>query len=836
DVVATAEGNIKARCRILVTSADVMGIAISDNIPMNFGVGDRHQMEAALNPADATTSQRYINWSVISGNDLVSIDQNGIITALNAGAVTVRAKLKNPPENLDAKKRYADFSFNILGNSTTEVFKTKLITMNGEGYGLQEVLNPDYDGEYTLETDKGTLSGTPTRYLSINYGGTNTVTANITAKSNGVEVDTLQIVFKQIFFLNSDIWSILDDGSEKPYLTLNSAGIYIDVKSKLSNVTLASSDESIASIDNGYLVAHSVGEATVSAFSGTIIESFVIKVLPPIYEVNLYYSNAEDDKGVAMTRTFGRKTFSNGALSNNLLFEVGSIYTVVGGENKILSAPSDIANYFYLLDFELDSSSQGNGFSITGNGLLTVGSSNNASVKLKARYPLYESIEISSTYNIKLIENGVNIGVISKAQREQWANQNKTAREIEDIINNVTLEGFDFVNAQAKAQYDATGVNDDFAIVLHSGLIMNNTEKSLYCSLYGNGNILRQTREDVEAFWDGVSTETYATLKVVVDNVTIENAIIRAARALNEGESLYDYIHGGNGIVVDGRDKYFQNGVENVERLKNININYVIVENAYYCIYAAAADVNIRGAIIRNSGAQSLYINTSVQDIGSGAEKKTMNAMVNLTNCVFSNAINMSIGIITEDLDASYDADETVMVDGQSVTRPKYVSYFENVTQSVLHIQGFCEIYNWKKSSELDFTFVSEYGIDGDWVGSIVRNLIDNDWDTLSGMLKGVDLNQFMCEVDGVKYYQLAIGNVGVHYPMSGYIPEEDKNAIGLTGVVSMDISSFSYMAKGMHIRYPLQFCCYDTKNPAVSPTDKCIVDSTLFTRMMSEV
>ncbi|HKL94337.1 MAG TPA: Ig-like domain-containing protein, partial [Clostridia bacterium] len=47
DVVATAEGNIKARCRILVTSADVMGIAISDNIPMNFGVGDRHQMEAA---------------------------------------------------------------------------------------------------------------------------------------------------------------------------------------------------------------------------------------------------------------------------------------------------------------------------------------------------------------------------------------------------------------------------------------------------------------------------------------------------------------------------------------------------------------------------------------------------------------------------------------------------------------------------------------------------------------------------------------------------------------------------------------------------------------------
>jgi len=99
DVVATAEGNIKARCRILVTSSDVMGISITDNIPMSFAVGERTQLEATLNPADAETSQRYITWSIVSGNS-VEIDQNGIITAKSAGDVTVRATLKNPPENL----------------------------------------------------------------------------------------------------------------------------------------------------------------------------------------------------------------------------------------------------------------------------------------------------------------------------------------------------------------------------------------------------------------------------------------------------------------------------------------------------------------------------------------------------------------------------------------------------------------------------------------------------------------------------------------------------------------------------------------------------------------
>ena len=725
-----------------------------------------------------------------------------------------------------------------MNRADTEVFNTDMFTINGSGYDLRDITNDLYENlaSITYETSVGSISSN--RYLSIDYAENNTVTATITGKVDGVEVGTVDIVFKKISFRNSDLWSRLA-GEDKVYLTLSSAGIYIDVMSELDDVTISSSNENIAKIENNYLVAKSVGEAIISATSGNLTENFVVKVLPPIYEIDLVYDNVDDDMGVQMTRVFGSKTYiaeNGGSLTNTLSFEINSIYTVVNGVNAIVTSTADIAEYYYLLDWELDSLSKSKGFSISENGMLTIGAADKASVKLKAKYPLYESVEISTVYNAKFIEDGVNVGVVTKAQRNQWADENKTTREIEDIINADTLAGFDYVNAQAKAQYDATGDNDDYAIVLHSGVIMNKVDKDLYCSLYGNGNTLRQTREDAtynEAFF---GAEDCATLKVVVDNITIQNAIIRAAKALEEGQSLFDYRYSGNGIVVDGREKYFKNSAPGADRLKNININFVIVENAYYCVFLAAADVNINGAIIRNSGAQSLYINTSVQDVGTGTNKRIMNAVVNLKNSVFSNAINMSIGIITEDLDESYDILETVIVDGQSVSRPKYITYFESVSESTVHIDGFCEIYNWKTSKELDFSFVAEYGIDSDMIGGMVRSLIDDNWDTMATLLNGINIGQFMClNNEGVAEYQLAIGNIGVHYPMSGKIPEADLKAVGLTGFVEMDISNFAkYAPDANTLQYPLEFYCYDVTNPTIGPDDECFVNSAMFKRMIN--
>lgn len=834
DIVATAEGNIKARCRIIVTSSDVMGISILNNIPEDFSVGDRLVMEATLFPADAETAQRYLNWTV--EGDAVSVDKNGILTAVKSGQAKVRATLKNPPAKLALNKRYAEITVNVLNAPDSQALTTEsLIFTGGNSYNLDNLINPVYTLKniVTFEADEGTIS--ETHFLTVDFDeGENEKTVTVRARASGVLVGTTSLTFKKINFKNSDLWAKLE-GGKKVYLTLSSAGIFAELETSLPNVAVSSSDTSVAALVDGYLVAKSVGETTLLATNGTITEEITVAVLPPIYAVNMVFDKADDEMGVEMTRVFGKKTYENGTLLSSLNFEIDSIYTVQNGENKILTALSDIQNYMYLLDFKLDSSAIARGFSLSNSGSLTMGEGDKATVKAAAKYPLYQSIEISASYDLKFIENGVNIGIVSKAQKEQWISENKTQREQEDLVNVVSLAGFDYVNNLTKTQYDSTGLNNGYSIVLHSGIVMNKVDKKLYCSLFGNGKTLRQTREDAPDSVAFYGAKDFATLKIVVDNITVKNVVVRAAKKLAEGQSLYDYRFAGNGIIVDGREKYFPNGVANAEKLKNITISYVIAENAYYCVFVSAADVNLTGAIIRNSGAQSLYINTSVQDIGTGQSKKLMNSVVNMKNCVFSNAINMSIGIITEDLDPSYDEDETVMVDGVSVTRPKYVSYFENVTQSVLNIEGFCDIYNWKTAKELDFSFVSEYGIDGDFVGSFIRSLLEDEgsWETITSMLKGIDIGAFMCrDSSGEANFQLAIGNVGVHYPQSGYIPEESKINAGLTGVVSMDISGFGSLAPGSQIKYPVDFYCYDVANPKVGPDDTFSADKELFLLM----
>jgi len=836
DVVATASGNIKARAKILVTSSDVLGISIAQNVPETFSVGDRLKLEAALYPADVETSQRYLLWEVVSG-DAVTVDQNGIITAQNSGAAVVRASLKNPPASLAQEKRSSQITVNVQNKPQNVVFNASALTHVGESISLLSLVNDAYADKniLTFETTAGEIAG---NILSVDLGDDeNQITATVKAKAGLEEVGAVEITFKRIAFLNSDMWARIQEDGNKVYLTLGSAGIAVEMRSVFENAQVFSSNPEVAALENGYLVAKSVGDTTLTAHFGDVSECLNFTVLPPVYNVDLVFDNADDELGVEMTRVLGKRTYEDGAVTNQIKFEISSIYTVVGGENKILSKASEIAPYLYLIGFEIDGASTSNGFSISSAGVLTTGSGNAASIKAKVKHPLYQSIEVCSVYNAKFIENGVNVGLISKAQKELWQAENKTERQIEDAINETALAGFDYVNALAKTQYDASGRNDGNSIVLHSDVIMNKVDKHLYCSLYGNGATLRQTREDASDYDAYYNADGYATLRAVVDNITIQNIKVRAAKSVAVGQSLYEYRYAGNGIVVDGRQKYFPNGAAGAERLTNININYVIAENAYYCVYVAAADVNICGAIIRNSGGQSLYVNTSVCDVNTLQGKKLMNAVVNLKNSVFSNAINMSIGILTEDLDDYYDEMETVTVDGQTVTRPRFVSYFQNVTQSVLNMEGFCEIYNWKTAKELDFEFVSEYGIDGDWVGGIVRSLIEDEanWATLTSMLRGIEINNIMQkDREGVPHFQLAVGNVGVHYPISGYIPEESKQTVGLTGKVVMDISSFANLAgsKGAYIQYPLEFYCYDSQNPRVGPDDDYSANAALFARM----
>ena len=84
---AMDDSGVSGSITIIVEAAPVTGIAISGGNTV--AVGKTLQLSAVVSPEYATDPS--ITWSIISGNDLATIDQNGLLTAIAAGKVTVQA-------------------------------------------------------------------------------------------------------------------------------------------------------------------------------------------------------------------------------------------------------------------------------------------------------------------------------------------------------------------------------------------------------------------------------------------------------------------------------------------------------------------------------------------------------------------------------------------------------------------------------------------------------------------------------------------------------------------------------------------------------------------------
>ncbi len=855
EITATAEGNVSTTIRVIVTSADVVSINIADNVPTSFSVGDRHQLEAVLNPQDAKMEQQYVDWKIVEGNEFVSIDKNGVVTALKSGNVTVRATLKNPPKEMSEDDRFAEYTFKVSNASNEKYFVTNefdFVASSIENVGkfdISSIVNSNFDmtgKKVVYQSDVGSVVD---KVLNVNFENSNNlVEANIEAKiyEGSVLKQTFatKVNFKKIAFYNVDMWAVVD-GTQNPYLTLGSIGKYVEMKSVFQNVEIQSSNDSIVKIENGMIVPVGVGKVVISATSNGIEESFEIQVLPPVYSVELTLKSSDDKKaGIEMNRVFGKKTYdvSSNTLVDSFQFEINSIYTLVGKEAKNIDTLSEIENYKYLLEWSIDEDAKRNGSTLTQDGLLNVdATSQSVTVTIKSKYPLFKSVNVSISYTMKFVDNAVNVGFVSKESAETFANSGKTDKQVQSEINTLTIEGYDFVNNLAKQQMDNERKHDNFAIVLHNNMTLGQKngqyfDKELFCNLFGNGNTIKMMTEDAEMpivgdeETDFKDTKNVSALKVVVDDVSIKNVKVRVGNNIesssNNSISLFNYVKVGSGIVVDGRNKYLAN---KDERLSNVSVEFCLIENAFNCVYVAASDVKIEGSVMRNSGGQTLYVNTSVQDIYEGKTlKNKMNSNVKLKNSIFTNSMNISIGLVTENLDSILDQSiEDPEKPGTYV--PAYEIYFRQVSHSNLEFEGFCDIYNWKKSQQLDMTFVQEFGMNkstANLITETMRTLTTTSWNTTKNLFtfNGTSNGDVLrcLSKDGTPYFQLGVANIGVHYPERGVISEDSRVLSGLTLTTQLDLSTFANLVPGktFPVNYPMSFYCYDNKKPVITPDD----------------
>lgn len=90
--VTTEDGNLTATIDVVITGqgAAITGIeiTIADNAPASITTnGGTLQLEATILPEDAAATE--VAWSITTGSDFASIDENGLVTAIANGTVTV---------------------------------------------------------------------------------------------------------------------------------------------------------------------------------------------------------------------------------------------------------------------------------------------------------------------------------------------------------------------------------------------------------------------------------------------------------------------------------------------------------------------------------------------------------------------------------------------------------------------------------------------------------------------------------------------------------------------------------------------------------------------------
>lgn len=109
NVVAAAGGNIAFVESITVISADGnTTLSAEETAPQSI------RLQALINPTSATFSR--VNWIVVSGDDLVTVDQQGTVRATGngSGTATVRAM------SVDGSGKYADIDIKVSGYSGIE--------------------------------------------------------------------------------------------------------------------------------------------------------------------------------------------------------------------------------------------------------------------------------------------------------------------------------------------------------------------------------------------------------------------------------------------------------------------------------------------------------------------------------------------------------------------------------------------------------------------------------------------------------------------------------------------------------------------------------------------
>lgn len=813
--VTTEEGNKFATCSVKVVGDKVTKIELmpygsssklSEKDVISMDTGERLLVNPIFTPGGAR--DKTVTWKS-ADERIVEVDKNGILSAKGAGETTISV------------------SSNDTGIGTSVKVKVNNGVFKGESYCYTadttvNVKNYMNVSDFTsVKVAGGTLSSDGT----LNFDENATVaTVTVNGKTfSAIKVDALSdddIVFKNYDILLQKLYN--KNGDEVEYIVKRGLPIYLEVvyrnpeKSGVPEVEFSSNDivpgSSIVNIEQfdqsgkksnvgnvAMIEPNKEGDVKILAKDRTTnktCSTVELKVVTPVFAINLALNATDAKRGVAAETVFGNKIFNADCTETSpYSFYMDFNYPKdVDFENFEFSTSDESIAKF--------SDEKGSYNKLVLNDKMPdekKGLKNKVIITIKAKYPMYDNMPVVATYVLNVIDGYT---VSNETQLKKALHEKKESVAI--YVKDSTAGG--------KLEIRADNNTDASRITMQEGT-----------SMYGNGFIVCYNEQDMI---DRKNDYFNELLKIETSNVHVENAILRMGYNDPEAKNgLLQWEKSRRCVRILYEIENYDDETKNNETINNISFKYCIFENAKTVMEIAGADVNIEGCIFRNSSANSLFIPMS----GNTSTYGRLPANVTLKNTVFTHSALMPIFVQTDFERDKNRKDESGNVVGypegstwEDMKKTGYKDHFINV-------EGFLDIYNWINIEDFSSTsgLVPSTGIESvdAIVGTTGAQIIANE--LLQPEYSGVRHT-----FNGQEYVHLGIAVLGMTSPVTDGIVRDFENAgyarhsVTITGssLTGLFQIAFNSVLKP-YVRYPLYVYSYKEGNYQIGPDSEKKLD-----------
>lgn len=813
--VTTEEGNKFATCSVKVVGDKVTKIELmpygsssklSEKDVISMDTGERLLVNPIFTPGGAR--DKTVTWKS-ADERIVEVDKNGILSAKGAGETTISV------------------SSNDTGIGTSVKVKVNNGVFKGESYCYTadttvNVKNYMNVSDFTsVKVAGGTLSSDGT----LNFDENATVaTVTVNGKTfSAIKVDALSdddIVFKNYDILLQKLYN--KNGDEVEYIVKRGLPIYLEVvyrnpeKSGVPEVDFSSNDiapgSPIVNIEQfdqlgkesnvgnvAMIEPNKEGDVKILAKDRTTnktCSTVELKVVTPVFAINLALNATDAKRGVAAETVFGNKIFNADCTETSpYSFYMDFNYPKdVDFENFEFSTSDESIAKF--------SDEKGSYNKLVLNDKMPdekKGLKNKVIITIKAKYPMYDNMPVVATYVLNVIDGYT---VSNETQLKKALHEKKESVAI--YVKDSTAGG--------KLEIRADNNTDASRITMQEST-----------SMYGNGFIVCYNEQDMI---DRKNDYFNELLKIETSNVHIENTILRMGYNDPEAKNgLLQWEKYRRCVRILYEIENYDDETKNNETINNISFKYCIFENAKTVMEIAGADVNIEGCIFRNSSANSLFIPMS----GNTSTYGRLPANVTLKNTVFTHSALMPIFVQTDFERDKNRKDESGNIIGypegstwEDMKKTGYKDHFINV-------EGFLDIYNWINIEDFSSTsgLVPSTGIESvdAIVGTSGAQIIANE--LLQPEYSGVRHT-----FNGQEYVHLGIAVLGMTSPVTDGIVRDFENAgyarhsVTITGssLTGLFQIAFNSVLKP-YVRYPLYVYSYKEGNYQIGPDSEKKLD-----------